>query len=80
MELNFSSLEVQGESSFFESRFIAGGLYNAILPHPVTGALVGFSGTSIEETTFEFNDVDRDFWADGTRVVLGVCLRATGTF
>lgn len=80
VELSFSTLEVQGESDFFESRFIAGGLYNAILPHPITGQLVGFTGTSIEEASFEFNDVDRDFWADGTRVVLGVNLQATGSF
>lgn len=80
VELNFGSLEVQGESDFFESRFIAGGLYNAILPHPITGALVGFTGTSIEETSFEFTDVERDFWAEGTRVMLGVNLQATGTF
>lgn len=80
VELSFGSLEVQGESDFFESRFVSGGLYNSILPHPITGALVGFTGTSIEEVSFEFNDVDRDFWAEGTRVVLGVNLQATGTF
>lgn len=80
VELTFGSLEVQGESDFFESRFIGGGLYRAILPHPITGALVGFSGTSIEDASFEFNDIDRDFWAEGTRVVLGVNLKATGTF
>lgn len=80
VELSFGTLKVRGESDFFESRFIAGGLYNAILPHPITGLLVGFTGTSIEETSFEFNDVDRDYWADGARVVLGVNLRAPGTF
>lgn len=80
VELNFGTLEVQGENDFFESRFIAGGLYQAILPHPITGQLVGFTGTSIEDVSFEFNDVDRDFWADGARVVLGVSLQATGTF
>lgn len=80
VELNFGTLEVQGESDFFESRYIAGGLYNATLPHPVTGALVGFTGTSIEDVSFEFNDVDRDYWAEGARVVLGVNLTATGSF
>lgn len=80
VELSFSTLQVQGESNFFESRFIAGGLYNAILPHPITGALVGFTGTAIEDTNFEFTDVERDSWAEGTRVVLSVNLQATGSF
>lgn len=80
VELDFGSLEVQGENDFFESRYIAGGLYNAILPHPTTGELVGFTGTSIEEVSFEFDDIDQDFWAVGSRVVLGVNLQATGTF
>lgn len=80
VELSFGTLKVQGESDFFESRFIAGGLYQAILPHPISGALVGFTGTSIEEVSFDFSDVDRDYWAEGARIVLGVNLRATGTF
>lgn len=80
VELSFGALEVQGENDYFESRFIAGGLYNAILPHPITGALVGFTGISIEDISFEFNDIDRDFWAEGSRVVLGVSLIATGSF
>ena len=80
VELSFDTLQVQGESDYFESRFIAGGLYNAVLPHPVTGALVGFTGTSIEDVSFEFNDIDRDYWAVGSRVLLGVNLQATGSF
>lgn len=80
VELSFGTLKVQGESDFFESRFVAGGLYQAVLPHPITGLLVGFTGTSIEDVSFEFNDVNRDYWAEGTRVVLGVNLQATGTF
>lgn len=80
VELSFSTLQVQGENDFFESRFISGGLYNAILPHPITGQLVGFTGTSIEDVSFEFNDVERDSWAEGTRVVLGVNIQATGSF
>lgn len=80
LELSFDTLQVQGESDYFESRYIAGGLYNAILPHPITGALVGFTGTAIEDVSFEFNDVDRDYWAEGSRVVLNVNLTATGTF
>ncbi|MCP4362645.1 MAG: hypothetical protein GY796_31970 [Chloroflexi bacterium] len=80
IELSFGTLQVQGENDYFESRFVAGGLYNAVLPHPITGALVGFTGTSIIEVSFSFNDIDRDTWANGTRVSLGVNLIATGSF
>lgn len=80
LEMNFSILEVRGESDFFMSRFVAGGLYNAYLPHPISGALVGFTGVSIESVDFGFADVERDRWTeDGYRVVLGVNLYATGT-
>lgn len=79
-ECSFGTLDTEEESSFFESRFIAGGLYNAVLVHPVTGELVGFTGTSIEEFSFDFNDIDRDSWAANPRLVLRVNLQATGTF
>jgi hypothetical protein len=64
---------------FFESRYIAGGLYNALLPHPITGALVGFTGVAIEDVSYTINDVERDSWVDGYRVTLRVNLYATGS-
>lgn len=80
LEMNFSILETRGESDYFMSRFIAGGLYNAYLPHPITGRVVGFTGVSIEEVSLSWMDVDRDSWTeDGYRVMLGVNLYATGT-
>jgi hypothetical protein len=64
---------------FFESRYIAGGLYNCLLPHPITGALVGFTGVAIEDVNYTINDVERDSWVDGYRVTLRVNLFATGS-
>jgi hypothetical protein len=66
-------------SDFFYSRYTAGGLYNAILPHPITGNLTGFTGVAIENVDYNINDVGRDSWVDGYRVTLRVNLYATGT-
>lgn len=69
----------RSDVTFFESRYIAGGLYNALLPHPITGALVGFTGVAIDDVSYTFNDVERDSWYDSLRVTLRVNLFATGT-
>lgn len=78
-ESTFGMLQVDGEASFFESRFIAGGLYNAVLPHPITGNLTGFTGVAISAVDYTFTDVSRDFWAEGSRMALSVNIFATGT-
>lgn len=69
----------RSDVSFFESRYIAGGLFNAVLPHPITGNLTGFTGVAIEDVSYTFNDVERDSWYDSLRVSLRVNLYATGT-
>jgi hypothetical protein len=69
----------RSDMSYFESRYIAGGLYNAILPHPITGALVGFTGVAIEDVSYTLGEVERDSWYDSLRVTLRVNLYATGT-
>lgn len=69
----------RSDVAFFESRYINGGLYNAVLPHPITGALVGFTGVAIDDVSYTFNDVERDSWYDNLRVTLRVNLYATGT-
>lgn len=69
----------RSDVSFFESRYIAGGLYNCVLPHPISGALVGFTGVAIDDVSYTFNDVERDSWYDNLRVSLRVNLYATGT-
>lgn len=66
-------------SNFFMGRHIAGGLYNAVLPHPITGNLTGFTGVAIEDVNYTINDVERDSWVDGYRISLRVNLFATGT-
>jgi hypothetical protein len=69
----------RSDISFFESRYIAGGLYNALLPHPITGNLTGFTGVAIEDVSYSLGDVERDSWYDSLRVTLRVNLYATGT-
>ena len=69
----------RSDITFFESRFVAGGLYNCYLPHPITGAMVGFTGVAIEQFDYTFNDVERDSWVDSYRLSLRVNLYATGT-
>lgn len=80
IELTFGALVVANEMSFLESRWLTGGLHTATLPHPVTGQLVGFTGVNIADVSFEFTDVDSDYWADGGRALLNhISLSATGT-
>lgn len=79
LEMGFGSM-ASSEAKYFERRFIAGGLYNAVLPHPITAALVGFTGTAIEDFSFEWNDVERNSWADNVSLSLRVNLYATGSF
>lgn len=79
LEMQFSFLETTGEHDFFMSRFIAGGLYNAVLPHPTTAQLTGFTGVAIENYRGPFMDVDSDGWAENPTLTLSVDLQATGT-
>lgn len=79
VDFNFGTLETESESSFFETRLIQGGLYNAVLPHPVTGNLTNFTGVTIENYVYELGDIDADYWALNANLTLGINLAATGT-
>jgi hypothetical protein len=80
IELSFGILSVADDIPFFEARWFAGGLHTAVLPHPETGNLTGFTGVNIAEFNYEFNDVEADSWADGGRLLLDhISLSATGT-
>lgn len=80
IELTFGALKVADEMSFLENAWLTGGLHTAVLPHPVTGHLTGFTGTNIQDVSFEFTDVDSDYWAEGGRALLNhISLSATGT-
>lgn len=79
IEMGFGSLPYS-DAKFFESRFVAGGLFSAYLPHPTSGALVGFTGTAIEDFSFQWNDVERNSWVDDARLTMRVNLFATGSF
>lgn len=70
----------RSDVTFFESRYINGGLYNAILPHPITMHPTSFTGVVIESFEYTVNDVERDSWADSYRLTLRVNLFATGGF
>lgn len=69
----------RSDVTFFESRYIAGGLYSCLLPHPITQNLTGFTGVAIESVDYTIGDVERDSWYDSLRVTLRVNLYATGT-
>lgn len=77
VELGFESM-ASSDMSFFESRFVAGGLFTSVLAHPITAALVRFTGTAIEDVSYSFTDVERNSWVDSLTVTLKVNLRATG--
>lgn len=78
-EVSFGILETIGDVSFFESRFFRlGGLYPAVLPHPETGQLTGFTGVAIENFDYEFPDWEAEFYAENATMSLRVDIRATG--
>jgi hypothetical protein len=80
LELEFPTLDNPDESSFFYDRWTAGGLHSAVLPHPRTGQLVGFTGVNIAEWAYDINDVDANTWGEGPRLTLDhVSMSATGT-
>lgn len=80
LDMSFGWLESATEMNFFEDAFLDGGEHTAQLPHPQTGQLVGFTGVFIADFTFEFNDIDRNKYAVGARLVLEhISLSATGT-
>lgn len=80
VELSFGIQDVSSDISFFEGRWLAGGLHTAVLPHPKTGNMTGFTGVSIEDISYSFMDVESDNWGNGLRMVLGhINLAATGT-
>lgn len=78
-ECDFGPMPTSEVSPFFERRFISGGLYNCVFPHPQSGALVGFTGVAILESSFDWTDVERNSWTDGFRIAFSVNLYATGT-
>lgn len=80
IELSFGTLSVSDEVSFFEGKWIDGGLHSVVLPHPKTGVLTGFTGCNISDFSYEFNDIDSNTWAEGARLVIDhINLSATGT-
>lgn len=70
LELSFGTLDTQGESDFFMSKFLGNGLHSAVLPHPEDGSLQSFTGVAISDYRFSFGDVDRDAYALNPRLVL----------
>jgi len=80
LELEFPTLESSAQASFFYDRWMTGGLHTALLPHPRSGQLVGFTGVNIEDWAFEFDDVEQEYWAQGPRLVLNhISMSATGS-
>jgi hypothetical protein len=78
LDLELPDLAV-ADFAFFFDRWTAGGLHDALLPHPRTGQLVGFTGVNIDSLEWEFPDVDRDTWAYDVRMGLThISLSATG--
>lgn len=80
IELTFSILSL-ADVTFFENLWLGGGLHTAVLPHPKTGALTGFTGVNIQSFDYSFNDVDGDQWTeDSPSLVLNhISLSATGS-
>lgn len=80
MEARFDRLNADGENSFFMAHYLNGGLHTVKLPHPYDGSLTQFTGVALADVSFAFDDIDRDSYAVGSRVVFGhINILATGT-
>lgn len=79
-EMTFGTLTAGYENAYFMAYYLTGGLHTVTVPHPFNGQLTTFTGVAIREVTFQFSDIDRDYWAVGSRVVFShINLSATGT-
>lgn len=79
-ELNFPLLETETDLEFLVGKWLAGGLHTAVLPHPKTGTMTGFTGVNIADVSYEFIDVEEDGWAASARMLIDhVNIGATGT-
>lgn len=79
IELEFPTLDMATEASYFYDLWVGGGLHTAQLPHPRDGLLTGFTGVNIESWDYEFEDVDADGWGSRPRLVLdNINMSATG--
>ena len=81
LQMTFSHLSVATDVAFFEGKWLVGGLHTAVLPHPKTGNLTGFTGVNIESFDYSFNDIDSDGWTESgpTLTLSHIRLNATGT-
>lgn len=78
--LNFGILDMASEVPYFENKWLSGGLHTAVLPHPQTGVLTGFTGTNIRDFSYELNDIDSNSWATNPTLTIDhISLSATGT-
>ncbi len=80
LDMSFGWLLSATEMNFFEDAFLDGGEHTAQLPHPQTGQLTGFTGVFIGDFGSEFNELERNTYSVGARLVLEhISLSATGT-
>lgn len=81
LQMTFSILDVATTVSFFEGKWLAGGLHTAVLPHPKTGHLTGFTGVNIDSFDYSFSDIGGDAWTESgpTLTLNHIRLDATGT-
>lgn len=70
LQLNFGALETTTEHNFFWQKYIAGGLYNAVLPHPANGKLFAASGVAIDSYEWTWDDVGPNSHAINPRMTL----------
>lgn len=79
-EMQFGTLKAATENAYFMAYYLTGGLHTVKVPHPFDGSLTTFTGVAIKEADFRFDDIERDSWAVGSRVVFShINLTATGT-
>lgn len=79
LSLRFPTLESRTQANFFESRYMAGGLYNLKAPSPHDGTLTTYTGVAIESFEYTTNDIESQAWVVSPTLIFSVDISATGT-
>ena len=79
LTLQFPTMEMNGQSSFFQAKFMQGGLHTIKVVDPHHGGLTTFTGVTIENYQFTIPQNDNQYWAQSPNLSLSINILATGT-
>jgi hypothetical protein len=81
LTFQFPTMEVTAQSSFFYTKFVAGGLHTikCVAHDSENGELATYTGVTIVNYSYSIPPTDNQKWAQNPTMTLSVDIRATGT-